>query len=444
MRQPSSPDAETQDAMNEVFEKNAGIVRERWPGLHERLVALDVGRVPATLTEGISSTLSVHGIQLSSRHDRRREAEIQACDLPHDAHEIWLYGAGLGDLPRLLLERAGLVHLHVRLLNETIFALVLHVLDQSDWLADPRVDLAGAADDGQIRSPFFAQPPELVLADERNARMRDQVQAEIERLFANRWLHNHDPYRLQRGERNREFWTRDPDVSELFERGTDEIFLLASGPTLARHYDFLREVAARDTRPLFICADTAWKPLAGHGIAADIVVSLDERITMDHFPGEVPPSTCLVYFPFAQTALLKNWPGPRYVAFSGDSLLDGYRKEAPHRTILYASGSVLHPAADLAVRMGACTIRLFGADFSFPDQKTHSGWDDHALTGAAAPVKHWIMNGDGERVGTQPNFRAYLYHLEAFIARHPEVRFINTSRAGAKIEGAYYDPEYCR
>ena len=46
---------------------------------------------------------------------------------------------------------------------------------------------------------------------------------------------------------------------------------------------------------------------------------------------------------------------------------------------LYVGGSVIHPAVDLAVKMGAARITLFGADFAFPMNKTHAGWNDGDL-----------------------------------------------------------------
>ena len=45
---------------------------------------------------------------------------------------------------------------------------------------------------------------------------------------------------------------------------------------------------------------------------------------------------------------------------------------------------------------------------------------------------------------TQLNFRGYLVELERFIARHPQVAFFNTSRAGALIAGTDFAPEFCQ
>ena len=112
------------------------------------------------------------------------------------------------------------------------------------------------------------------------------------------------------------------------------------------------------------------------------------------------------------------------------------------RAQLYVGGSVIHPAVDLAVKMGADRITLFGADFAFPMNKTHAGWSDGDLGPRVNLARHWVLDGHGERVRTQLNFRSYLCELERYIAGHPEVRFFNSSRAGAMIAGTQFNQEF--
>lgn len=143
--------------MSEIFERNALVLQARWPVLLDRVQAEDSEVLQAELMEGIGSTLSIAGIQLSSRHDRLREAHLQADSLP-DSAQLHLYGTGLGDLARVLLERPGLKHLWVHILNGAVFKLVLQLLEQQDWLQDPRVQLCYAGDLPEIQLPFFALP----------------------------------------------------------------------------------------------------------------------------------------------------------------------------------------------------------------------------------------------------------------------------------------------
>lgn len=426
--------------MSETWTANLDLVELRWPSLATVLAQQDVEGLAADLRQGRESTLYINGIQLGSRHDRAGEARLQADSLG-EKPEVHLYGPGLGDLPQAFLARPGLRQLHVHLLNEQIFALVLHLLDQSAWLGDPRVSLALASDEAEIRLPFFASPPELVLASDTNAKIRDRLVAEIGVPFANSRFVPDDPALLARLADNRELLQRDGDVAALFDsRPACEAWVIATGPTLAGHYERLRTARQTSaTPPLLIAVDTALRPLLENGVRPDFVVSIDQMTSSRTLCGELAEGLPLIYFPLLAPDLLAAWPGPRYAAYSASPIFDGLRRQIPKGS-LFADGSVLHPAVDLAVRMGARQIVLFGADFAFVGDQAHAGW----APGELAPTMetaHWVLNGHGQRVKTLLNLRGYLCSLERYIAARPTVRFLNTSREGAWIAGTHYEQE---
>ncbi|EHI51411.1 hypothetical protein IYQ_16794 [Aeromonas salmonicida subsp. salmonicida 01-B526] len=141
---------------DELFAQHGRLIRQRWPTLWPRLLAQDVESI---------------------------QAELQAASLPEVA-VLHLYGTGLGDLPRALLGRSSLKRLEVKIMNGALFALVLRLLDQQDWLADSKVELMMAGDESEIRPPFFALPPELQLVEDAAARIRDRLVSEIDLPFA--------------------------------------------------------------------------------------------------------------------------------------------------------------------------------------------------------------------------------------------------------------------
>ncbi|MCB2250748.1 DUF115 domain-containing protein [Pseudomonas chlororaphis] len=428
--------------MSESFEGNAQVIQARWPRLLERLLAEDSAALQADLVEGLGSTLSISGIQLTSRHDRVAEARTQAASLPVDSPVVHLYGTGLGDLQQVLLENPALQRLQVHILNGAVFALVLQLLDQRAWLSDPRVELAYAGDLAEIQMPFFALPAELVLADDHNAKIRDRLVSEVHLAFNNRDFVADSPEVLQRLQSSAELVAGDSDVAQLF--GTQagrEVFVIATGPSLERHFERLRQIRSQAQRPLLICVDTAYRPLLKQGIEPDIVVSIDHRISGLHLPPEQSAGIALVYLPMVDPQILARWQGPRYVGYSASPIYGWIREQLP-KAQLYVGGSVIHPAVDLAVRMGAQQITLFGADFAFPMNKTHAGWLDGELGPQLGAARHWVLDGHGQRVRTQLNFRSYLCELERFIAGHPQVHFYNSSRDGAKIVGTTYHPEF--
>lgn len=427
---------------DELFAQHGRLIRQRWPALWPRLLAQDVESIQAELTEGLGSTLSIDGIQLTSRHDRVREAELQAASLPEVA-VLHLYGTGLGDLPRALLGRTGLKRLEVKIMNGALFALVLRLLDQQDWLADPRIELMMAGDESEIRLPFFALPPELQLVEDAAARIRDRLVSEIDLPFASARFDAEHPDVTRRLAENRELLTSDGDVTSLFglARGKHAL-IVASGPTLQTNLATLQaQLQTRRQDYLLISVDTALAFLLRHGIRPDIVVTIDDAIHGSRLPADQSAQTTLVYYPTVPTAALLAWQGPRKAAYSRSPMYQALMQEIP-KGRLHSGGSVIHPAVDLAVQMGCQQVILLGTDFAFPGELTHSGWADGALGPTASQALSWTLDGHGRRVKTNPNFSAYRTELERYIARHPEVHFWNSSREGAEIAGCSYHPEY--
>lgn len=428
--------------MSEIFQRNIAVLEQRWPDLLQRLLAEDPDVLDAQLVNGQGSTLSINGIQLTSRHDRIKEAQLQADSLPPDSPLLHLYGCGLGDLQRIALSSATLQRLHVYVLNGAVFTLVLQLLEQDDWLSDPRVELSYAGDHREISLPFFALPAELVLADDFNARIRDRLVSETHVGFTNHEFAADDPQIRVQLAQGLDLVRQDADVAALFgSQAGREVFVIATGPSLEQHLAGLLKARQRAERPLFICVDTAYLPLRNNGIVADVVVSIDHRIGSRHLPAEGSENVALVYLPRIDAGLLGTWRGTRYVGYSQTPLYERLNEQMP-RARLYVGGSVIHPATDLAVHMGAARITLFGVDLAFPHDRTHTGWRDGELGPTLDQSRHWVLSGRGHRVRTQLNFRSYLIELERYIARHPEVQFFNTSRDGALIAGTHFDPDW--
>ncbi|HEX8593324.1 MAG TPA: 6-hydroxymethylpterin diphosphokinase MptE-like protein [Pseudomonas sp.] len=430
--------------MSDSFERNAAVLLRRWPDVLARLLGEDDASLEVELLQGHQSTLSINGIQLTSRHDRIAEARVQANSLAPHSPTLHLYGTGLGDLPRVLLEDSHASRLQVHILNGALFSLVLKLTDQVSWLEDPRVELDYASDAPEIQLPFFALPAELELADETNARMRDRLVSEVHLHFNNREFDPQAPHILQRLEESFPLVSSDDDVAALFGTQADrEIYVIGTGPSLEQHFEKLLAVRGQAMRPLFICVDTAYRPLIAQGIQPDIVVTIDQQITERHLPAADSVGVRLVYLPLSDPRVLRAWQGERYVALSPSPVYAQLRQRV-QRGMLAGGGSVIHPAVDLAVRMGASAVTLFGVDFAYPANKSHAGWNDGELGAPVEQARQWVLDGHGQRVKTQLNFRRYLGELERYIQAHPTVRFLNSSRCGAMIAGTAFNKAFCQ
>ncbi|MBL0588605.1 MULTISPECIES: motility associated factor glycosyltransferase family protein [Aeromonas] len=428
--------------MNEdLLRHHLAIIEQRWPRLAAHLTVAQLGDLQVELCEGISSTLLVNGIQLTSRHNRVAEAELQAASLPM-APVLHLYGTGLGDLPRTLLARSDLRTLHIHILNQTLFTLVLALLEQDDWLQDPRVHLTMACDEQEILLPFFALPSELELAEESACRIRGRLMSEILAGYTRQRFDPASPRILSRLTENMSLVASDGDVSSLFgSRPDGSALIIASGPTLAQHLPKLAGWLDHHPDWLVICVDTALVSLRSYGLAPHVVVSIDDAITPDRLPGAGLDTVPLVYAPMVPSDTLNAWPGPRLTTYSASPMYAALAREHPKGT-LHQGGSVIHPTVDLAVQIGCTEVLLLGCDFAFPGGQTHAGWQDGALGPSASQALSWAVDGHGKRVSTNPNFTTYQIELERYMAAHPEVHFWNSSRDGSALLGSEYHPDF--
>jgi hypothetical protein len=418
------------------FARQERLVRERWPELAH---SLDLAQQsPLVLEEVRARVVSFRatGIQLASAYDARAEAALQAESLPRES-TLTLYGLGLGELPRQLLERPELKKLRVVLLNRWLLLTLLSRVDMSDWLSDPRVELALGAECPAVQSPFFALPAELALAEDAAWKIRDRLSSRIQSSFVNQRFSAKNEELVLRIRANQSFVDEDRDVSELFGTAPGrEAWVLGAGPTLLESVpklERLQKSATSEGRPLVIAVDTALRALAHAELELDCVVAIDPYLKAEYFAGIELERLRLVYFPLVPNEVLRSFRAQRYVALSASPLYDSVRGRAAE---LWAGGSVIHPALDLAIKMGATRIIFAGVDFAFVGGRTHAGWQNAELGKDLVHAQHWVRNERGEKVPSSPNFAGYLCALEDYIQARPNVQFFNSSDRGAHIAGA--------
>lgn len=424
---------------NQILQSNLSLVRQRWPEVLQSLEQAESPRSVVLFDETPEKSLQIDGILLASAYDRYREASIQAALIPYGSQNAWVYGFGLGDLPRVLLERLELRQLMVIMLNPSEVLESLRVFDHTDWLVDPRVSLL--TEESEVWFPFAAVPASLALADGSSARLRDMVHLELSMPYVQEKQSENKERFSERIEGNEDFLLRDSDVAELFGcHNNGSVMVAGAGPSLKNHYELIRERHKKGS-PL-VAVDAALRPLVAAGIYPDVVVSIDGHADGLHalfqqLDSKSLSQTVLVYSPIIAREVLEFWSGRRFVAWTDSAYYNEFSIRYP-RARLFSCGSVIHPAVDLAVKMGGREILLLGADFSFPGNRSHVDGCVLSSTRQQSEVRHWVLNGRGEKVPTIPNLRGYLRDLERYIRQHPEVSFFNGSLEGAAIEGAVY------
>ncbi|MBF0589573.1 MAG: DUF115 domain-containing protein [Magnetococcales bacterium] len=424
------------------FDHNRGILESRWPHVWEKLRNPRWTVRLKRLDDKPDGPLVANGFRLASAFDPIGEARVQAESIPDMAEEAWVYGVGHGDLIRVLLERDALRKLYVVVLNPGALLNSLNELDHTDWCADPRVHLEIPSPETTVQRPFAASPTclKLVPVGDPMEKLRDQIHLELATPFINRDYQKNTLMR-ERLEENRPFIKNDGDVAQLFDTQVGKpILVVGAGPTLGRHLPELRALIGQGGCKL-IAVDSALHALKRAEIEPDIVISIDpypEVFFLFDGVGRMPGCQ-LVYFPLLDGAVLQRWSGRRLCAYTSSEIYQKVSESFP-KGRLFSAGVVFHPAVDLAVRMGASDVVMFGADFGFPSQETHAHGSPAQRSVSRAPSSDLLQNGDGEVIRTIPVYRNALRDLERYIGipRERPVHFWNASRRGARIDGCRF------
>lgn len=414
--------------------QNFALIDRRWPACAQKLRASVLPDRLEQVQQGDVQTLVIDGIQLHSRYAPLQEARRQAALIPQGHAVVHVYGLAHSDLIRELLARAEVTQLHLVLMNAAVDRVNFMLRDHTDWLADPRVCLFDAATEHELRLPFACAPAFLYLADDESARLRDLLHLELSTPYIRQ---NHKSQEAQcrvQLRDNEALVARDGDVADLFGAGThDWTVVAAAGPTLHDQLGWMKQ-----QRGCFqlIAVDAAVRSLMAAGLVPDHVLTMDSApalfdLFLDGFDLAPLAGTGLVYSPLVHRKLLAAWPGKRFAVSINQPSYRDFDQKYP-RGKLFSSGSVLHPAVDLAVKMGAKSIVLAGADFSFTKGQSHVA-GSHLQLAVNTSVNCWVLNGHGERVPSARNYVGYLRDLERYLAWRTGVRFFNASQEGACI-----------
>jgi hypothetical protein len=146
--------------------------------------------------------------------------------------------------------------------------------------------------------------------------------------------------------------------------------ICAAGPSLTVQLPLLVD---KRKNLFLIAADTALPALLSAGLEPDAVVSIDcQHISYYHFMAGIPKRTTL-FLDLASPPLLTD-RGARIRFFSGGHPLTRYisRYWRPFPEVDTSGANVSYAALSLAELLGARTVELYGADFSYPQGVTYA------------------------------------------------------------------------
>jgi hypothetical protein len=425
--------------MTQLYRDNMALLAQRWPTLGNYIDEQGIEDLNAQVTEGQSQTISINDMQLSSRHDALEEAFFYRSLTT--GNEYHLFGFGMGDLPNLLTQDKSATKITIYLLHADIFKLVLRYKAQQ-WLTDGRFDLQIVTENSSL-IPLMSHPGIIILPADK-ALLKNklpniyyQLETIIFSLHLNKNMNNAEfqkKYRRLETE-NLAFLKKEKDVQALLQTRKKEVILVGAGPSLEACQDLLHKLTQQKRRPLIIAVAMACKALLKYGIKPDIVVSIDVDVFDTVIPYQIAKNTCLVYSSRTDYKCIKKWRGERYFTHLNDLTYDHLNKVLP-ATRLWVFGSVIHPAMNIALAKGAKKIYIMGCDFGFPNEQAHAELSNDEFK--LPFINETVINGYGQEIGTDKQYRTFLVGLEQMIFMNPKVDYINCSRIGARITGARY------
>jgi hypothetical protein len=146
--------------------------------------------------------------------------------------------------------------------------------------------------------------------------------------------------------------------------------ICAAGPSLDMQLD---TIFKKRNDFFLISTDTALPSLLEAGLPPDAVISIDcQHISYWHFMTRLPPDVTL-FLDISSPPLLVS-RADKYFFFSGGHPLSGFaaRFFRPFPAVDTSGANVTFAALSLAERLGAKSIDVFGADFSYPKGKLYT------------------------------------------------------------------------
>ncbi len=374
-----------------IYERNATVLRTRYPDAY-RIITDDRADTTAltvhrTKTGGIEITSGDKTAALHSKIDPVREAR-RIADSVMDGSEqvVVLIGFGLGYHVEEMLRKNGQTRFIVIEPDRHIFIQALKVRDLSGMLESERVmlfvepdtvpfdevipDIPAGAMKFYVPRPYsliFPEKTEELKQAFLNFRNKTDINTATLNRFDRLWTKN-------TFKNCRYFFTLN-GVNALKDslKGFAAL-VLAAGPSLDEDIEEIRRI---EQNVFIVAADSALRPLLGHGIVPDFVVTVDPQfINSFHIAGPLPKlnggeTPILVADPAVHPSILRNYNGITVLSssvFSPGRLIEDFSGSKGH---IAAGGSVATAAFDFARTTGADPIIVAGLDLSYTKGKTH-------------------------------------------------------------------------
>lgn len=226
--------------------------------------------------------------------------------------------------------------------------------------------------------------------------------------------------------------------------------VVSAGPSLEKNINELKKAVGKS---FIIAVDTAVKPLLKAGIRPDMFAMLDGVKPIKLVENEEARDIPLITYVTGAKAIVDYHKGQKFFVDEGyEYIYEMFRMNRKSIQMLPAGGSVATLAFSLVCHLGFETIVLVGQDLAYTGNKTHiaGAFENNEKDNIDDCI---MVPGNVEKEVPSPyDFNMYRIWFEDFIKywkNIKEVKFINATEGGARIEGTEIMPlqkvieDYC-
>lgn len=423
-----------------IFSKNYLTLSKNSPEFAAKIATYENStQYSIQLDQGKENTLLVDGRQLTSHHDRKGFAKY-LCDKVNINKTVNIYGFGLGDEIRYILKKKKDADIRVFILNPSLFFKLLSMDDELHELFRGNVKYFIPDMNTSIYSNSIIIQSELLIDGRSFNNLKSRLLNFLDDNFAQNYFNKTTKKLFDKNLKdNFELLKKEKLLTQnILNEFPKEVMITASGPSLEDNIETVRNL--HDKGVFLIAVDTSLVTLNANKIIPDVIVTTDANVYLvlkNKIFNDLSLycNSTLIFSAHSEKDFIEKYPGRKYFIYHNrDRELLPYLSKENADFITYG-GSVLNEAAAIAVKAKAQVVKLFGCDFAFKGDRTHTGdISDKAMSSYDKEL--YVECNNGAMQKTIKAFNLYREYLENEIVQHKEIRFENYSKTGAKIKGS--------
>ncbi|MFB1049907.1 motility associated factor glycosyltransferase family protein [Paraliobacillus sp. JSM ZJ581] len=232
------------------------------------------------------------------------------------------------------------------------------------------------------------------------------------------------------------------DIDKDYFKGKTAI-LVSAGPSLDSEYEHLRFI--KDNKQAYIFSvGSAINSLIEHNIYPDAACTYDptekNQLVFEKIKEKEISEIPLIFGSTVGYETLKNYPGNMlHMITSQDSVAPFLLNDSKDLDLVVDAPSIAIVTFQLLVKLGFRNIILVGQNLAYEKNKMYASGISYGPETMDEKLFK-VKNVYGEEVFTDDGFERMRVHLEHYISIAKNVTVYNTSKGGAKINGATFIP----